>query len=242
MPEVGLSSPRKVKGSRPNEVSIRMVPSSDREEMLLSGARATPNRTVQRLRARIWARNRLTFATTGAGGLPASTRSKCRRANVSSPLRKKARASSRRTRTRSGLCVSILRSRSMAARRWRSLVFSDRPGRDAARISIRARLNAASAVMAGRACAPAGAAVETSRKTTARPRAIRSARRMDFRSKKRPGDRSRRAVVPDRKRLVTACVRRTRPHSCGSPRRRPCPWCRSRRRCRRRSREPHGFR
>ena len=79
-----------------------MVRSPDCEEMLLSGASAAPTRRDQRLRARMMLRKRLTLSATAAGGLPARTRSKCCRASPSSPFRKNARASSRRTRTRSG--------------------------------------------------------------------------------------------------------------------------------------------
>ena len=71
--------------------------------MLVSGATAKPKCRLQRRRARISARKRRTLTTTAGGGLPASTRSKCRRASLSSPLRKKARASSRRTRARRGI-------------------------------------------------------------------------------------------------------------------------------------------
>ena len=81
---------------------IKMIRSSEAAPILLSGARAIPTRTLQRLRARISARNRLTLSITPAGGLPASTCSKCCRASVSSPFRKNARASSSRTRTSAG--------------------------------------------------------------------------------------------------------------------------------------------
>ena len=83
--------------------------------MLLSGDIAPPRYIVQRRRARISARNRCTLATTGAGCLPASTRSKWLRAKLSSPLRKNARASSRRTRTRSGRSIRMVRREAMAS-------------------------------------------------------------------------------------------------------------------------------
>ena len=77
--------------------------------MLVSGANAVPRYMLQRRRARICDRNRRTFKTTPAGGVPASTRSKCWRDRVSSPFKKNARASSRRTRTRSGRSISMVR-------------------------------------------------------------------------------------------------------------------------------------
>ena len=83
-------------------------------ERLLSGASAAPTRTLHRLRARMTLRKRLTLSATAAGGLPASTISKCRRARLSSSLRKKARASSSRTRTREGFATSILRNAAIA--------------------------------------------------------------------------------------------------------------------------------
>ena len=52
-----------------------------------------------------------------AGGLPPSTRSKWRRASVSSPLRKKARARSSRARTKPGRITSMRRRAAMAASR-----------------------------------------------------------------------------------------------------------------------------
>ena len=54
------------------------------------------------------------LATTGGSGRPASTRSISSRARSSSPSRKKARASSRRTRTSSGPSRRMARSTSMA--------------------------------------------------------------------------------------------------------------------------------
>ena len=87
--------------------------------------RADPNAPA--LRARIAARKRLTLSVTAAGGLPASTRSKCRRASVSSPLKKKARASSRRMRTRPGRWTSMLRKIPMASSSSASRRFSGRP-------------------------------------------------------------------------------------------------------------------
>ena len=59
---------------------------------LLSGATAMPKRASQRCRARMMLRKRTILATTGGGGLPASTCSKWRRASVSSSSMKKERA------------------------------------------------------------------------------------------------------------------------------------------------------
>ena len=83
--------------------------------MLVSGASAKPARRLQRRRARISERKRRTLAATGPGGLPARTCSKCLRDRSFSPLRKNARASSRRTRTRSGRSISMARSEAMAS-------------------------------------------------------------------------------------------------------------------------------
>ena len=83
--------------------------------MLVSGASAKPARRLQRRRARISERKRRTLAATAPGGLPARTCSKCLRARSFSPLRKNARASSRRTRTRSGRSISIARNEAMAS-------------------------------------------------------------------------------------------------------------------------------
>ena len=70
--------------------------------MFESGASAKPTLKLQRPRDLISLRKRLTLAATASGTPPASTASKWRAARSSSPLRKKARASSSRTRTKSG--------------------------------------------------------------------------------------------------------------------------------------------
>ena len=95
-------SPWRVKGRRPKGVSSQILREPEAVLRLLSGASARPKRASQRRRPRMVRRKRWILATTGAGCSPASTCSKCRRASVSSPFRKKARASSSRTRTSSG--------------------------------------------------------------------------------------------------------------------------------------------
>ena len=105
-----------------------MIRSSEPAPILLSGASATPRRRLQRLRARMMLRKRLTLSATAAGGLPARTCSKWRVASLSSSLRKKARASSSRTRTRPGSPISILRKAAMAASSSASRDLPDTPG------------------------------------------------------------------------------------------------------------------
>ena len=104
-----------------------MIRSSDPAPILVSGASAMPRRRLQRLRARMMLRKRLTLSATAAGGLPASTCSKCRRASLSSPLRKKARASSRRTRTSSGCRTSMRRNAAIASSSRASRFSSETP-------------------------------------------------------------------------------------------------------------------
>ena len=143
MPDLGAVSSPRVKGRRPNTVSSNMVRSVEAALTLLSGASAMPKYAVQARRWRMTSRKLWILATTGGGGLPASTISKCRRARLSSRLRKKARAISRCTRGSPG------RRTRMA---WKTAIASSSLASNSS--SVRARRDAASAVMPLRNIAP----------------------------------------------------------------------------------------
>ncbi len=139
MPDLRDTSPSRVKGRRPNGVSRKTVRSPDAALRLLSGATAKPKCASQRRRARMMSRKRRMLAATAAGGVPASTCSKCRRARLSSSFRKKACASSRRTRTSSGRSTRMARNAAIASSSFPSRAFRSAAACAAASASMPAR-------------------------------------------------------------------------------------------------------